>query len=65
MPYSVQWGGGHPHYKYSVKHVYRPKIFKKMKQMKISSRNGKGLLTRQLVKSQEKVEKMKSDISAL
>ena len=65
MPYSVQWGGGHPHYKYSVKHVSRPKIFKKMKKVKISSRNGKGLLTRQLVKSQEKVEKMKSDISAL
>ena len=65
MPYSVQWGGGHPHYKYNVKHVSRPKILKKMKKVKISSRNGKGLLTRQLVKSQEKVEKMKSDISAL
>ena len=26
MPYSVERGGGHPHYKYSVKHVSRPKM---------------------------------------
>ena len=36
MPYSVERGGGYPHYKYSVKHVSRLQIFKKIKNFKIS-----------------------------
>ena len=41
MPYSVERGGGYPHYKYSVKHVSRLQILKKIKNFKISGR-GKG-----------------------
>ena len=63
MPYSVERGGGYPHYKYSVKHASRSKMFKKMKKVKISSPYGKGLLARKPRKSRKEVEKMKSDIS--
>ena len=62
MPYSVERGGGYPHYKYGVKHVSHSNL-KKMENMKISSRYGKGLLARKPIKSRKKVEKMKSDIS--
>ena len=31
MPYSVERGGGYPHYKYSVKHVSRLQLLKKIK----------------------------------
>ena len=63
MPYSVERGGGYPHYKYSVKHASRSNFLKKMKKVKISSPYGKGLLARKPIKSRKKVENMKSDIS--
>ena len=38
MPYSVERGGGDPHYKYSVKHVSRLKIKLNKKNVEISNR---------------------------
>ena len=60
MPYSVERGGGHPHYKYSVKHVSRPNILKKLKNVKISNRYCKGVLARKIRKSENREKHCKT-----